>query len=155
MKNIILLSDGTGNAASKVWRTNVWRTFQSLDLDDLPADEQPYQVAMYADGVGTSNFKPLALLGGMFGLGLKKNVIECYKFVCRTYEPGDQLYGFGFSRGAYTMRVAMKLILTQGLVDYRNNEVDLDRHAKTAYRVFRKENVDCVWYINIGISGSF
>src|SRR5438874_701364 len=100
VKNIILLSDGTGNAASKVWRTNVWRTFQSIDLS------QRDQVALYADGVGTSSFKPLAIIGGMFGYGLKSNVIECYKFVCRNYRPGDRIYGFGFSRGAYTIRVA-------------------------------------------------
>jgi uncharacterized protein (DUF2235 family) len=75
MKNIILLSDGTGNAASKVWRTNVWRTFESIDLG------QPDQVAFYADGVGTSSFKPLAIIGGMFGHGLRNNVIECYKLI--------------------------------------------------------------------------
>jgi len=89
MKNIILLSDGTGNAASKVWRTNVWRTFESIDLS------QPDQVAFYADGVGTSSFKPLAIIGGMFGHGLRNNVI-----ICRNYQPGDRIYGFGFSRGA-------------------------------------------------------
>jgi uncharacterized protein (DUF2235 family) len=94
MKNIILLSDGTGHAASKVWRTNVWRTFESIDLS------QPDQVAFYADGVGTSSFKPLAIIGGMFGHGLRNNVIECYKFICRNYQPGDRIYGFGFSRGA-------------------------------------------------------
>jgi uncharacterized protein (DUF2235 family) len=141
MKNIVLLSDGTGNAAAKVWRTNVWRTFESIDLS------RPCQVAFYADGVGTSNFKPLALLGGMFGYGLKNNVIECYKFVCRNYQDGDQIYGFGFSRGAYTIRVAMKLILTQGLVDYDNNEADLERYAIAAYRAFRRENVETTWYI--------
>jgi uncharacterized protein (DUF2235 family) len=143
MKNIILLSDGTGNAAAKVWRTNVWRTFESIDLS------KPDQIAFYADGVGTSNFKPLALLGGMFGYGLKNNVIECYKFVCRNYQVGDQIYGFGFSRGAYTTRVAMKLILTQGLVEYDNSEADLHRFAVAAYRAFRRDNVDSIWYIKL------
>jgi uncharacterized protein (DUF2235 family) len=129
-KNIILLSDGTGNAASKIWRTNVWRTFEAIDLSqpDQP-DNQSYQVALYADGVGTSSFKPLALFGGMFGWGLKRNVIECYKFVCRSYQPGDRIYGFGFSRGAYTIRVALRLILLQGLVKYENNEAELHRYA--------------------------
>jgi uncharacterized protein (DUF2235 family) len=55
-KNIVVLSDGTGNAAAKVWRTNVWRLFQSQDLTN------PRQVAIYDDGVGSSAFKPLALL---------------------------------------------------------------------------------------------
>jgi len=142
VKNIILLSDGTGNAASKVWRTNVWRTFESIDLS------KPDQVAFYADGVGTSSFKPLAIIGGMFGYGLKSNVIECYKFVCRNYKPGDRIYGFGFSRGAYTIRVALKLILVQGLIKYDNNEADLSRYALAAYRAFRRDNVSSAWYIH-------
>ena len=51
-QNIVLLSDGTGNSAAKVWRTNVWRTFEALDLSGSD------QVAFYDDGVGTSSFKP-------------------------------------------------------------------------------------------------
>ena len=69
-RKIVLLSDGTGNSAAKVWRTNVWRVFESLDLSGSE------QVAFYDDGVGTSSFKPLAILGGAFGYGLKRNVID-------------------------------------------------------------------------------
>src|SRR5213083_2709587 len=78
-RNIVLLSDGTGNSAAKVWRTNVWRTFEALDLSGSD------QVAFYDDGVGTSSFKPLAILGGAFGFGLKRNVIDIYKFACRNF----------------------------------------------------------------------
>jgi uncharacterized protein (DUF2235 family) len=74
-KRIILLSDGTGNSASKVWKSNVWRVFESLDLRGSE------QVAFYDDGVGTSSFKPLAILGGVFGWGLKRNVLDIYKFL--------------------------------------------------------------------------
>jgi hypothetical protein len=81
---VILLSDGTGNSASKVWRTNVWRVFESLDLTGSD------QVAIYDDGVGTSSFKPLAVLGGAFGWGLKRNVIDLYKFVCRNYRSSNE-----------------------------------------------------------------
>jgi uncharacterized protein (DUF2235 family) len=70
---------GTGNSSAAVWRTNVWRTFEALDLSNSD------QIAFYDDGVGTSSFKPLALLGGAFGFGLKRNVIDIYKFVCRNY----------------------------------------------------------------------
>src|SRR6202048_1359280 len=82
-RNIVLLSDGTGNSAAKVWRTNVWRTFEALDLSGND------QVAFYDDGVGTSSFKPWAILGGAFGFGLKRNVIDIYKFVCRNYRSSD------------------------------------------------------------------
>lgn len=130
MKNIILLSDGTGNSAAKVWRTNVWRVFQSLDL------KGSNQIAIYDDGVGTSSFLPLAILGGAFGFGLRRNVRELYKFLCRNYQEGDKIYGFGFSRGAFTIRVVIGLVLDQGLV-VSSNESDLDKKARAAYRAYR------------------
>jgi uncharacterized protein (DUF2235 family) len=120
-RKIVVLSDGTGNSSAALWRTNVWRTFDALDLSGSD------QVAFYDDGVGTSSFKPLAILGGAFGYGLKRNVIDIYKFVCRNYQTdADEIFGFGFSRGAFTIRVVMGLILDQGLVQ-ADNEIDLDR----------------------------
>ena len=157
-KRIILLSDGTGNSAGKVWRTNVWRTFESLDLTSSQ------QIAFYDDGVGTSSFKPLAILGGAFGFGLKRNVLDIYKFACRNYcshldylrleaaaakaenraercgpYQGDDIFGFGFSRGAFTMRVVNGLICEQGLVSYRTEE-ELDKKVAAAYRQHRAES---------------
>jgi uncharacterized protein (DUF2235 family) len=138
-RKIILLSDGTGNAAGKVWRTNVWRTFEALDLSGSD------QVAFYDDGVGTSSFKPWAVLGGAFGFGLKRNVIDIYKFVCRNYRGDtDDIYGFGFSRGAFTIRVVMGLILYEGLVS-ADTESELDQKAKAAYRHYRKKRYHTVW----------
>src|ERR1043166_3989415 len=156
-KRIILLSDGTGNSAGKVWRTNVWRTFESLDLTSSK------QIAFYDDGVGTSSFKPFAILGGAFGFGLKRNVLDIYKFACRNYRShldyqaleaaaaeaenrdekygpyqGDDIFAFGFSRGAFTIRVVNGLICEQGLVSYRTEE-ELDRKVATAYRAHRAE----------------
>lgn len=131
-KRIVLLSDGTGNAAGKVWRTNVWRLFQLLDLKGSD------QIAVYDDGVGTSSFMPLALLGGIFGWGLKRNVLGLYKFLSRNHQPGDQIYAFGFSRGAFTIRVLTGLVLNQGLADFED-EADLQRKARAAYRAYRHE----------------
>jgi len=140
-RKIILLSDGTGNSAAKVWRTNVWRTFEAIDLAGSD------QVAFYDDGVGTSSFKPLAILGGAFGFGLKRNVIDIYKFACRNWrDDGDELFGFGFSRGAFTIRVAMGLILNQGLVS-AESERELDRKAHAAYRAYRRERYHTFWHI--------
>jgi uncharacterized protein (DUF2235 family) len=138
-RNIVLLSDGTGNSAAKVWRTNVWRTFEALDLSGND------QVAFYDDGVGTSTFKPWAILGGAFGFGLKRNVIDIYKFVCRNYQDeSDDIYGFGFSRGAFTIRVVMGLILNQGLVS-ADKETELDKKAIAAYRKYRSERYHTLW----------
>ena len=141
-RKIILLSDGTGNSSAKVWRTNVWRIFESLDLS---GDKQ---IAFYDDGVGTSSFKPLALLGGAFGYGLKRNVIELYKFACRNYRDTaqDEIYGFGFSRGAFTIRIVIGLILERGLVTAQSEE-ELHAKAKAAYRAFRKANFHTYWHL--------
>jgi uncharacterized protein (DUF2235 family) len=147
-KRIIFLSDGTGNSAAQVWRTNVWRVFTALDLTSSD------QVAFYDDGVGTSLFKPMAILGGAFGVGLKRNVLNIYKFVSRNYvsseeyralDPNfigpfadDQLFGFGFSRGAYTIRVVTGLIASQGLAS-SSTASELDQKALAAYRAYRAE----------------
>ena len=91
---LILLSDGTGNSSNAITKSNVWRLYKTLDL------ECEDQIAFYDDGVGTSSFRPLAILGGAFGYGLAKNVRQLYAFACRHYQPDTQIYMFGFSRGA-------------------------------------------------------
>jgi uncharacterized protein (DUF2235 family) len=136
-KTIVLLADGTGNSAAKIFKTNVWRLYKSLDLSDPPAPGETRQIAYYHDGVGTSTFKPLALLGGAFGIGLKRNIIQLYLFLCRNYAPGDRIYVYGFSRGAFTARVLASLIITQGILSCRT-EVDLRRYASDAYRRYRR-----------------
>ncbi|MGY3698661.1 uncharacterized protein (DUF2235 family) [Bradyrhizobium sp. USDA 3240] len=139
-KRIIVLSDGTGNSSAAIWRTNVWRIFEALDLS------QSDQVAFYDDGVGTSSFKPLAILGGAFGYGLKRNVIDIYKFVCRNYhDDDDEIFGFGFSRGAFTIRVVVGLILDQGLVQ-ASNELELDHLARASFEDYRRRKYHTVWW---------
>lgn len=141
---IIILSDGTGNAASSVWRTNVWRIFQSLDL------RTNEQAAKYDDGVGTSSFLPLAILGGAFGYGLKRNILDAYKFICRNYDHanGSKIYLIGFSRGAFTVRVLAALILEQGLVQAAT-ESELHDGAVKAYRAYRAQGYHSIWRIEV------
>src|SRR5688572_2400098 len=136
-KNIVLLSDGTGNSAGKLFKTNVWRLYQALDLSHAGPDGKPAQIAYYDDGVGSSSFKLLALIGGAFGWGLKRNVIDLYTYLCRNYEAGDRIYGFGFSRGAFTIRVLTGLIYSQGLVK-ANSESELRQLATRAFRDYRR-----------------
>ncbi len=126
-KNIALFSDGTGFSSARKDKTNVWRLFRALD------QTKANQIAIYDDGVGTSSNKYLAAIGGAFGWGLKRNVLDLYKFVCRNYEKGDNIYGFGFSRGSFTIRVLVGLITTEGLIPFRSGE-ELDRNAAAAYR---------------------
>ncbi len=130
---IVLLSDGTGNSSSGLFKTNVWRLYQALDLSD-PAR----QVAAYDDGVGTSSFKLFAMLGGAFGWGLKRNVLDLYMFLCRHYQPGDRIYLFGFSRGAFTVRVLAGLITCVGILRHDDRREDhLEFGALDVYRRYR------------------
>jgi len=112
-KNIGIFSDGTGNSSAKLFKTNVWRLYQSVDTATPTAHGDARQIVTYDDGVGTSSFKPLALLGGAFGIGLKRNMLELY-------ESGDRIYAFGFSRGAFTIRVLVGLLTTIGIIDARS-----------------------------------
>lgn len=141
---IIILSDGTGNAASSVWRTNVWRVFQALDLQGNS------QAAKYDDGVGTSSFVPLAILGGAFGYGLKRNILDAYKFISRNYDHDNhsKIYLFGFSRGAFTARVLAALILDQGLI-VADTESELHDGAVKAYRAYRAQGYHSIWRIEV------
>ena len=143
-KNIVLLSDGTGNSAGKLQKTNVWRLYDALQLPHPDSPTPPVQIAHYDDGVGSSSFKPYAIAGGALGLGLKRNVIDLYMFLCRNYEERDRIYAFGFSRGAFTIRVLVGLINNRGLVQ-ANSEGELRKLAEDAFRTYRERYVTATW----------
>jgi uncharacterized protein (DUF2235 family) len=136
-KVIAVFADGTGNSAAKLFKTNVWRLYDALDTSDPGISGFERQIAYYHDGVGTSSFKPLAIAGGAFGWGLKRNVIDLYTFVCRNYQPGDRICAFGFSRGAFTVRLLAGMIAREGLVA-NTSERELETYARDAYRQYRR-----------------
>jgi uncharacterized protein (DUF2235 family) len=138
--NIVLLSDGTGNGAASPFKTNVWRMYQAIDIKPPAAASDRRQIVYYDDGVGTENFKPLAALGGAFGFGVWKNVKDLYTFVCRNYQVGDQVFGFGFSRGAFTIRLLMGMIGKCGIVKTKpHSEAKLRDAIDMAYEAFRRD----------------
>jgi hypothetical protein len=137
-KNIVLLSDGTGNSAAKLQKTNVWRIYRALDLSS------DSQLAEYDDGVGTSSLRPLALIGSGFGVGLARNVRHLYAFLSRNYRdlPGSEkkkVFAFGFSRGAYTIRMLIGFVRNQGLVDPLLPEQLFRREVLRRWDAFRSE----------------
>ncbi|MEO6091437.1 MAG: DUF2235 domain-containing protein [Novosphingobium sp.] len=149
-RNILLFSDGTGNSSGKLLKTNVWRLYEALDLGYPARDKADLQIAFYDDGVGTSSFRLLAVLGGVFGFGLANNLRNLYKFLCRNYRPplrdpvtgeivrpGDRIYAFGFSRGAYTIRLLAWLITSMGIREYHSEE-QLHRDTLDTWREYRR-----------------
>ena len=82
VSTLVLFSDGTGNSSAKLFKTNIWRMYESVDLGPSVKGE-PVQVAYYDNGIGTQSIKALALLAGVFGIGLRDNVLRLYRFACR------------------------------------------------------------------------
>lgn len=115
-KNIIICFDGTGNQFG-VHNTNVVHT-----MKQLPKSDQ--QVACYDPGVGTFDFMGKArkvnfniTLEKAFGYGLELKIFNGYKFLMRYYHPGDQIFIFGFSRGAFTARALAGMLYKCGLLE--------------------------------------
>ena len=140
-KNIVLCSDGTGNTAIKARGTNVFKLYEAVDIQGHKYDStlKP-QVAFYDDGVGTSRLAPLKLIGGAFGFGFAKNVRDMYTELVHVYEPGDHIYLFGFSRGAYTVRALSGLIQCCGILNTKDvDEASVKKRIKRCWKDFRKE----------------
>lgn len=81
-------------------------------------------------GVGTRRWERLR--GGTFGLGLSRDVIDAYRFLVHAYEPGDELYLFGFSRGTFTARSLAGLVHHSGIL--RRENTDRIKEAWALYR---------------------
>lgn len=148
-KNIIFLADGTWNGKSMdkdndgvFESTNVLRLYQNLagdsasdavDNEDektlLDAAQQPRQVAKYLHGVGDSGNLITKIVGGSFGAGLISRIVRGYTFISRNYEPGDNIYIAGFSRGAYTARALGGMIAKDGLLNYARLNIQSKEEA--------------------------
>jgi uncharacterized protein (DUF2235 family) len=104
MKNIAVFCDGTWQHLDQRYPTNVAKLARAVQPQ---ADNGHVQVVFYDDGVGVSQGvldHTTHLLGGALGEGLDYKIASAYEFLCLNYEPGDRIYLFGFSRGAYTAR---------------------------------------------------
>ncbi len=146
-KKIIICCDGTGNEI-KENQSNVLKFYRVLKEDKT-------QIAFYDPGIGTisnsgswSAFKNKAK--GVFGLatgyGLDRNILDAYRFLVTHYKEGDQVYLFGFSRGAYTIRALAGFINLVGVL--QPHQIHLSAYALTAYKqAQRKDNFRIGWRV--------
>ncbi|MCK4410036.1 MAG: DUF2235 domain-containing protein [Candidatus Eisenbacteria sp.] len=153
-KNIVICSDGTAATAAKNRGTNVFKLFEAVELHDQKSDpDETQQISFYDDGVGSQEWKPMKLLGGAFGYGLSRNVRQLYAELVRTYNPrphldqperpgneDDQIFLFGFSRGAFTVRTLAGMIARCGILDRSRFDTDKElrdavEQAYSAYRL--------------------
>jgi uncharacterized protein (DUF2235 family) len=139
MKNIVICCDGTGNEISENI-SNVLKLYRTLRKTEKTT---PRQMVFYDPGVGTlarqNAWKKAvqdasAIFGLATGYGLDDNVLDCYEFIVDNYADGDAIYLFGFSRGAYTVRVLAGLIHKVGLI--AKQQVHLAGSGLTAYKQF-------------------
>ena len=132
MKRLVFCFDGSWNRLDAPHPTNVLLTAESV----LPmALDGVAQVTFYDEGVGSEDGE--VLVGGMFGAGLVKNLGDGYRFLIFNYAPGDEIYIFGFSRGAYTARSFVGLLGTCGILDR-----DAARRADEAIGLYKKRSAE-------------
>lgn len=146
MKRLVFCFDGTWNRIDAAHPTNVLFTAESV----IPiAPDGVTQLVYYDEGVGTG--KGEWLRGGAFGAGLEKNLNDAYRFLVFNHTPGDEIYLFGFSRGAFTARSFAGLIARCGVLSRERitlvNKMMDDYFARTdnasfemAMRPFRMAN---------------
>ena len=111
MQRLIVCCDGSWRDLNSVYPSNVIKMAQAITEKD---EDGIRQSVFYGEGLG-SNTK--SRIRGILGLGLDQHILEAYKFLALNYHPGDEIYLFGFSRGAYTARSIAGLIYCSGLVD--------------------------------------
>ena len=122
-KNIVICCDGTGNEFGDR-NSNVVKLYSTLIIDEQR------QVGYYHPGVGTmaapTASNPISrawsvIKGLAFGAGLLANVDDAYRYLMDTYEDGDRVFLFGFSRGAYTVRALAGVLHMFGLLSPGND----------------------------------
>lgn len=135
MKRLVFCFDGSWNRLNTDCPTNVILVAESVRPT---ASDRTTQVVYYDEGVGTGKFDRFR--GGVFGVGLETNLREAYRFLIFNYEPGDEIFIFGFSRGAYTARSFAGFIRHVGVLDI-NSASQIDS-ALTLYKAALSKDGD-------------
>src|SRR5262245_42081413 len=136
MKRIVICCDGTWNTAAEMDEgvpapTNVFRLKEAVER----AASDITQIVFYHPGVGPRGSLLQRLWDGYTGTGVAENIRDAYHFVIEHFEPGDELFLFGFSRGAFTVRSLAGLIRNCGIL--RREEI---RRAGAAFRFYRSRD---------------
>jgi uncharacterized protein (DUF2235 family) len=152
-KNILIFSDGTGQAGGYMpdeTRSNVYKLLRATRVSPDTCIDPKHQIAFYDGGLGSRASgegiriklwrRIYNLLAQATGLGITQNIIDCYAEIIRVWQPGDRIYLFGFSRGAYTVRCVAGVLKHCGVPTAINCERTgktrrLQRDPKSARRI--------------------
>ncbi|GGF57504.1 DUF2235 domain-containing protein [Alteromonas lipolytica] len=121
-RNLVVCCDGTWNSSNNMdgespAPTNVHKLFSLLETDD------PQQLTRYQAGVGTEGYID-QVTGGLLGIGINEDIRDCYQWLSDKYQPGDRIFLFGFSRGAFAARSLSGLITKAGLIDFKKTNAN-------------------------------
>lgn len=124
-KNILIFADGTGNESGLLpdeSRTNVYKLFRATRTGPDTTIDPERQISFYIPGVGTPGTTPPPFwkrlwkgLQQAVGGGLTAQIIDCYAAIISVWAPGDRIYLFGFSRGAYCVRCVAHVLEVIGI----------------------------------------
>ena len=122
-KNIVLFSDGTGQEGGRGHDTNVHKLFNMIE------DRTGRQISFYDRGLGAGWRK---VTGNVSGMGISKNILECYQFIFEHFSADDEIFLFGFSRGATTVRSLSGFLHLFGILPKSRPEL-----IKRAYQIYK------------------
>lgn len=147
-RNIVIFSDGTG-ARGGIFveenRSNIYKLYRATRCGPDTNIDASEQLAFYDPGIGTlapgSGFisslgrRIYNLVSQALGLGLTRNIIDCYAAIVQLWRPGDRIFLFGFSRGAYTIRCLAATICKCGVPTRLKDGSAMKYDAGTARKI--------------------
>jgi uncharacterized protein (DUF2235 family) len=147
-RNIVILSDGTGQRGGLYFdeeRTNVYKLYRATRVSPDSNIDPDRQAAFYDPGLGTlppGGSTPERMYRFVYnfisqatGLGITQNIIDCYAALIRLWQPGDRIFFFGFSRGAYTVRCLATVICLCGIPTTGRNGQPLKRDIASTKKI--------------------
>jgi len=150
-KNIVIFSDGTGQRGGLLFderRSNIYKLYRATRCGPDTSINPAEQLAFYDPGIGTLPAgigfleaiarKIYNLVSQATGLGLTKNIVDCYAAIIRMWQPGDRIFLYGFSRGAYTVRCVAAVLALCGVPTRMKDESQLRRDEGTARKIARE-----------------
>jgi uncharacterized protein (DUF2235 family) len=150
-RNIVIFSDGTGQRGGILFeerRSNIYKLYRAARCGPDSCIDPAEQFAFYDAGIGTvpggiTGITRLGrwlynVIGQATGLGLTANIVDCYAAIIRVWEPGDRIFLFGFSRGAYTVRCVGGVLALCGVPTRGDGGAPLKRDPASAGRLAKK-----------------
>jgi uncharacterized protein (DUF2235 family) len=150
-KNIVVLSDGTGQRGGLLFderRSNIYKLYRATRCGPDSPINPSEQLAFYDPGIGTlpeglGGFWAIErwvynIVSQATGLGLTRNIVDCYAAIIRMWQPGDRIFLFGFSRGAYTVRCVAAVLGFCGVPTRMKDGTPLRRDETSARKIARE-----------------